>query len=102
MSSLPPPLVVYPQSMKARQAPSSQGSSTPVYLALGIIGALTLAACFAVRAVVRRCLRPRSDKGRVVEGEIKMGVPTVNLGVGAAGAGVGGINLNSEGDEAFG
>ncbi|KAG6484585.1 hypothetical protein ZIOFF_053105 [Zingiber officinale] len=88
MLSLRRPPVVYPQSVKAQYAPSSRGSFTPVYVVLGIIGALTLAACFVGRALARRCLRPRRDKRYVAEGEIEMVVPAVNFG---AGAGVGGI-----------
>lgn len=88
MSSLPRPPAVYPQSVKAQYAPSSGGSFTPVYVVLGVIGALTLAACFVGRVLARRCLRPRRDKAYVAEGEIGMVAPAVNFG---GGAGVGGI-----------
>lgn len=94
MSSLPRPPAVYPQSVKAQYAPSSRGSFTTVYVVLGIIGALTLAACFVGRVLAHRCLRPRRDKAYVAEGEIGMvalGPPAVNFGTGAGAAGVGGI-----------
>lgn len=80
MSSLPQPMVVYPQSMKAQQVHDSEGSYTPVYITLAVIAVLTLAACYAGQVLACRYLRPRPrrDKGAVEDG-IQMGVPAVNL-----------------------
>ncbi|KAJ8505962.1 hypothetical protein OPV22_006848 [Ensete ventricosum] len=88
MSSLPQPMVVYPQSMKAQQVHDSEGSFTPVYITLAVIAVLTIAACYAGQVLASRYLRPRPrrDKGAVEDG-IQMGVPAVNLDASGGGGG---------------